>query len=148
MEKQLEQPIPIKGFKKENHFLSNFAISTVWWEGVSFPTVEHAYQAAKSENVDDHLRIAELTFAGEAKKEGRSLLLRDDWEEIKEEVMYDLCSQKFKNKVLKEKLLATGNCYLEETNEWGDIFWGVCGGIGQNKLGKTLMQIRKEHKNV
>lgn len=134
----------IKGFKDEYAWLSNFFPSTVWWEGVPFPTVEHAYQAAKSEDVDVHLTIAELSSPGLAKKEGRSILLREDWEDIKEEVMYDLCNQKFKSSNFKEKLLNTKNSYLEETNNWNDTFWGVCKGQGENKLGKTIMRIRAE----
>ena len=55
--------------------------------------------------------------------------------------------QKFtKHKDLKEKLLATGDAYLEETNHWHDTFWGVCKGKGQNHLGKILMEVREELK--
>lgn len=42
------------------------------------------------------------------------------------------------------QLLATGTRYLEETNTWGDTYWGVCEGKGLNMLGKTLMQVRDE----
>ena len=74
--------------------------------------------------------------------------MRTDWEQIKVGVMKDLVLQKFtKHKELKEKLLATGDAYLEETNTWNDIFWGVCKGKGQNHLGKILMEVRKEIKN-
>ena len=54
---------------------------------------------------------------------------------------------KFSNPDLKEKLLATGNEELVEGNWWGDQYWGICDGIGKNKLGKLLMKVRKELAN-
>jgi predicted NAD-dependent protein-ADP-ribosyltransferase YbiA (DUF1768 family) len=58
--------------------------------------------------------------------------------------MEDLLRQKFQNPYLKNKLLATGNAEIEETNSWGDVFWGICKGVGENHLGKILMKIRSE----
>ena len=54
---------------------------------------------------------------------------------------------KFKNPELRSLLLATGNEELVEGNWWRDTYWGVCEGVGQNKLGKLLMQVREEVKN-
>jgi len=85
--------------------------------------------------------------AGQSKRAGRKLSLRHDWDEVKDQVMYEVCMSKFtKHPDLKEKLLSTGDAYLEETNHWGDTYWGVCEGVGTNKLGQTLMKIRKEIK--
>lgn len=44
----------------------------------------------------------------------------------------------------RDQLLATGGVELIEGNDWGDAFWGVCGGYGQNWLGVLLMLVRSE----
>ena len=81
----------------------------------------------------------------EAKALGRKIELRPDWDSVKDIVMYDVCKLKFTTHTdLKEKLLSTGDAELIEGNYWGDVYWGVCNGIGKNKLGKTLMRIRSE----
>jgi len=62
-------------------------------------------------------------------------------------IMTELVRQKFTRHVdLKQKLLETGNAKLIEGNHLGDKFFGVCNGIGENWLGKILMQIREEIK--
>jgi predicted NAD-dependent protein-ADP-ribosyltransferase YbiA (DUF1768 family) len=58
--------------------------------------------------------------------------------------MRDLLIQKFSQDPFKAALLATGDAYLEETNHWGDVYWGVCNGVGQNRLGHALMEIRAD----
>ena len=80
----------------------------------------------------------------EAKKMGRTLSLRSDWEDVKDEVMMGVLFEKFKDPELAAKLLATGEAELEETNHWGDKYWGVDSetGEGRNKLGKILMVVR------
>jgi len=60
--------------------------------------------------------------------------------------MTDLVRQKFSNPQLAKQLLDTKDFELIEGNTWGDTFWGVCSGKGQNNLGKILMQIRNELK--
>jgi len=147
----------IHGFFGEYRWLSNFWYAEVTLDGETYSSTEHAYQAAKT--LDETLRRqfrfkiryegiepSETTpTCGEAKKMGSKLELRSDWEDIKVSVMTDLVRQKFTNNFdLKQKLLDTGDLYLEETNHWGDVFWGVCKGKGQNVLGNLLMQIRTE----
>ena len=79
---------------------------------------------------------------------GRKVTLREDWDEVKNRVMLEIVRNKFKqNPELKEKLIATGDAYLEEGNWWGDRTWGVCNGVGENRLGKILMKVRDELKN-
>ena len=74
--------------------------------------------------------------------------LRGDWEEVKDNIMYEICKAKFtQNEDLKEKLLATGNDILEEGNTWGDRVWGTVNGVGENRLGKILMRVREELRN-
>jgi hypothetical protein len=73
--------------------------------------------------------------------------MRPDWDEVKIEVMRDVLVSKFQhNSELRQKLIDTGDAYLEEGNWWGDTFWGVCKGKGQNKLGLLLIQLRNLYK--
>ncbi len=137
----------ILGFNGTYRFLSNFFPATVEYDGLEYSSTEHAYQAAKTEDPSQRRRIREVQKPGEAKRLGKQVKMRTDWEKIKIDVMRDLVRQKFsKHKDLKEKLLATGDAYIEETNSWNDTFWGVCKGKGQNWLGKILMEIREELK--
>ena len=114
-------------------------------DGLEYSSTEHAYQAAKTLDAAERRRIRESQKPGEAKKLGQNVTMRPDWEKMKVEVMRDLVRQKFSNhKELKDKLLATGDAYIEETNSWGDIYWGVCKKKGQNWLGKILMEVRND----
>jgi hypothetical protein len=133
----------ITSFSEENRFLSNFYPCMVKMEGIEYPSVEHAYQAAKTLNVAEREEIALLT-AGQAKRRGSRILPRVGWELMKVRIMEDLVRQKFNDRVLREMLLATGDAELTEGNDWGDKFWGVCDGEGENWLGRILMQIRSE----
>ena len=97
---------------------------------------------------DESLRkdFANLT-PNESKKLGRKVKLREDWEDVKVDIMYEIVKQKFiQNPDLKDKLIATGNAYLEEGNTWGDKVWGTVNGEGFNHLGFILMKIREELK--
>jgi ribA/ribD-fused uncharacterized protein len=106
--------------------------------------VEHAYQAAKTLDRVARLEIANLETPGQAKRKGRNVTLRADWEEIKLDVMRACIAQKFSREPLRSQLLATGDTPLVEGNHWGDTFWGVCKGKGQNNLGVILMQVRRD----
>ena len=126
-------------------FLSNFYPCDVVFEHVCYCTVEHAYVAAKT--LDPWLReyIAKTPSPGKVKIIGRGLQLRADWEQIKLPLMEGLLRQKFRSgSPLANALLATGEAELIEGNTWGDTFWGVCNGVGENNLGKLLMKIRSE----
>ena len=134
----------IDRFIEEYSFLSNFYPSTIVVENKFYKTVEHAYQALKSEDNDvrEIIRLAETP--GKAKRLGRCVALRDGWDDMRENVMYDLLQKKFDNPFLSEKLLHTENAELVEGNNWNDTFFGVCRGVGQNILGKLLMKVRSE----
>lgn len=132
----------IEGFFGDFHFLSNFHPSLVEVERIEYPTVEHAYQAMKTEDRTERQGIAAMASPGSAKRAGRKVKLREDWEKVKVGIMTDLVALKFEDPELREKLLSTGNAYLEETNTWRDRFWGVCNGQGQNHLGRILMEVR------
>jgi len=137
----------IDKFEGRYRFLSNFYPSSVKLDGEVYPTVEHAYQAAKTLKRGERKRIREAETAGNAKKLGRKLKLRPWWDSMRLEVMESLLRQKFRKGQLRQALLDTGNEELVEGNWWGDTYWGVCNGRGENHLGKLLMKIRKELRN-
>ena len=139
----------INCFEREYAFLSNFYPSPIEYEGIKYPTVEAAFQAAKTPDLHMKMTIATAEHPGKAKRMGRKVILREDWEEIKDQVMEDCLRLKFSDPILREKLLATGDEELEEGNWWHDNYWGSCycsrcGDVGKNKLGYLLMKIRKE----
>lgn len=132
-------------FRGEHRWLSNFAAAQVNLDGMSYPTVEHAYQAAKTLNPVERGRIRTAPTPGDAKRWGRQGTQRKDWEAVKIDVMYGLLKQKFApGSDLGDRLLSTGSCLLVEGNTWGDTFWGVFSGRGKNVLGALLMIVRRE----
>lgn len=140
--------------------LSNFYVHNGW-------TVEHEYQAAKTFNFADALRIRTAPTPGQAKRLGRKVKLREDWEEIKDSIMWVCLQAKFSIPELRDYLLNTGSAVLIEGNDWGDREWGACypkGNreiddapedhrwtredgvvlVGRNMLGRQLMVIREQ----
>ena len=138
----------IDRFTGEYEFLSNFYPSEVEYKGIKFPTVEHAFQAAKCKTKEEMQKFTEYETPGKAKRAGRKVDLRDGWETVKFFVMEELLRQKFSNPAMARKLLDTGGIVLVEGNHWNDTFWGVCDGKGENHLGVLLMKIRKELSEV
>ena len=134
----------IDSFSGNYRFLSNFYPAEVEHEGVRYPTTEHAFQAAKALDPSKREEIREADTPRLAKQLGRTVELRADWEEIKLDVMLGVVRRKFRNPDLRQKLLDTDNAELVEGNTWGDSFWGVCEGRGQNQLGRILMRVRAE----
>jgi ribA/ribD-fused uncharacterized protein len=139
----------IETFRKPYSFLSNFYRIAIPYGGVTYPSVEHAFQAAKTKRKDLRDWIAVAPTAAEAKRRGRIVKLRDDWDAVKQIVMLDLLRRKFANSLLAHQLQATGDAELVEGNSWHDNYWGscrcdACGDKGQNELGKLLMRVRDE----
>lgn len=134
----------VREFQGEYRFLSNFWFVKVWLGGIQFPTTEHAYQAAKTLDIPTRRKIALLGKPGDAKRASKGVPLRSDWEDVKEDIMLDLLRSKFANADLARRLLATGDMELQEGNSWGDTYWGICRGVGKNRLGHLLMQVRSE----
>lgn len=138
----------IDSFRGDFGFLSNFYESSIWYENERYASVEHAYQAAKSSDPETKKMIREAKTPGIAKRLGKSCQLAPDWESRSEKIMRDLIKLKFENPLLRAMLLATEDAELIECNTWNDTRWGVCRGVGQNLLGKILMEertaIRKE----
>ncbi len=140
----------IDDFRGAYFFLSNFSPVQVTLDGMTFPTVEHAYQAAKTPDPLERQRILGASTPDLARKMGRKLTQRLDWPEARVEVMQDLVAQKFDGHPdLAKLLLATGDAELVEENTWHDNFWGDCrcsscaAVAGQNRLGRILMEVRE-----
>lgn len=131
----------VRGFFDEYRYLSNFQPSEVILDGITYPTVENAYQAAKTLDLEERKSFVLFTPV-EAKKAGTKVKLREDWELVKDSIMEELVRQKFLQTNLRDKLLTTEDLYLEETNWWKDTYWGVCNGVGKNVLGQILMKVR------
>lgn len=136
----------IFGFNGEYRFLSNFYPSMVRFDGDDYPTVEHAYQAAKTFNPHEREYVRTRSTPAAAKRAGKEFFrMRPDWDDVKVQIMESLLRHKFVGyHDLSRKLYKTEDKYIEETNTWGDTFWGVCNGKGQNVLGNLLMKVRNE----
>lgn len=139
----------IKSFCCQYRWLSNFWYCEVEIDGKKYRTVEHGFQAMKTLDLEERKQIRLCSTPALAKRLGRQVVLREDWEEIKVEVMLGLLRQKFSRKVFRDRLLSTGKQGIIEGNLWHDCEWGVCfcqqcGGRGKNMLGKLLMKVRGE----
>lgn len=139
---------PITEFRGEFAFLSNFYLHPIEYEGRTFGSVEAAFQSAKCLDQEEKAMFTSLA-PYEAKYVGRRVKLRPDWNEVKDEVMFNLVMSKFnKNPDLKKKLLETGDAELIEGNYWHDNYWGACScrkcanKTKRNQLGKTLSGVR------
>jgi len=140
----------INEFQGINRFLSNFYPSPGIIDdmGIRYSTVEHYYQAQKTLDKETRLEIATLEKPGDSKRYGNKIKLRDDWEDVKIEIMKEGLRQKFSIGHLRVKLKLTGNHKLIEGNYWHDNFWGICSCQkcknikGKNWLGILLMEIR------
>lgn len=140
----------IASFRGTYAFLSNFFSSLIH---VSFPgcerivqTLEHAYQASKANTPTDFNRICDSKSPGLAKRAGKAIQLRHNWDDMKLEIMEKLLCQKFADPKLRAALVATGEADLIEGNRWGDRYWGCTweagSWVGENHLGRLLMKIR------
>jgi ribA/ribD-fused uncharacterized protein len=127
-----------------NDFLRNDHSVKIIVAGMEYPSVEHAFQAAKTDDVDVKKQIANSS-AREAKSIGRTVVIPLSWDERRLAVMEALIRQKFfSDDTLRDKLVETGEEVLEMVRR-GDGFWGVDqDGVGENNLGKILMKVRAE----
>lgn len=146
--KVVNYPKPILKFDDEYRFLSNFYPCDVLYDGIIYPSAEHAYVAAKTHNIEIRYQIANGGYsAGKVKRLGRKLPLIDGWDDVKFTTMRNIVFNKFlQNDELSAKLLRTRNKWLEEGNHWGDNTWGtspVGSHNGKNVLGRILMDVRR-----
>lgn len=136
-------------FRDEYRFLSNFWDAPVTYKGLTYPNNEAAFQAQKCMTEEEKVQFTTLR-SNEAKRLGRHVQLRPDWENVKLSIMEEIVRAKFtQNEDLKQLLLATGELQLEEGNTWHDLYWGVDAKTreGENNLGKILMKVRGELQN-
>ena len=131
-------------FRDDYAFLSNMYPAEIRYEDMKFTCAEALYQAFKCKNKEEMKRFC--TWNGrKAKRKGRIILLRDDWEDVKLSVMKLVVSLKFsQHPDLMDKLKQIDDDIVED-NDWGDIFWGICNCEGQNNLGKILMELRDKN---
>jgi len=135
----------IDRFNGVHFYLSNFYICDIEMNGIIYPSIEHAFQAAKTDNMVSKEKIRKAATPGLAKAIGNQVMLRVDWGRVRLYIMEILVIEKFQyHPDLALKLKQTGDAELIEGNNWHDIYWGVCNGMGQNHLGKILMKIREE----
>ena len=133
----------ITSFRGEYAFLSNMYEYPVHAGNVELRCAETLYQMLKTR--DREIRKQFIPLSGPAAKQlGRRIQLRSDWNYIRIDVMRYVIRQKFNDPVMREKLLATGDEEIQEHNYWGDTFWGVYNGRGENWLGKILMEEREK----
>lgn len=127
------------------NWFSNMEITPLIIDGVQWPSVENYFQAQKSIEPTVQYSFRKVT-PSESKRLGRSVLLRQDWEQIKESVMEKALRIKFSRDPWKSQLKATGDSQIIEWNNWNDKIWGVSiyDNVGENKLGLLLMKIRSE----
>ena len=126
--------------RNEYFFLSNMYPCEITYNGHTFKSVEAAFQAQK-----DTSRASEFEYirGKAAKRLGRTVKMRFDWESVKLGIMEEILRIKFSDPELKQKLLAVTEPIVEE-NTWHDTYWGVCEGKGQNNLGKLLTKIKND----
>lgn len=135
-------------FDKEWAFLSNFYWNEIEFNGITYPTNEHFFQAMKTLDENERRAIANCRTPGQAKRMGRRVALRPDWENVKEDIMFTGLCIKFSDEQLADWLLETGDEELVEGTTWHDNEWGNCSCPkcqhieGKNKLGKLLMKVR------
>jgi len=155
-------PVPVTAFRGEHWFLANPCACPVAFEGILYPSAEHAFQAAKTLDQDTRRGIAALADWRQAKQAGRALVLRPGWNGLRRAVMLQIVLDKFtRSPELRTRLAATGRAVLLEGNSWGDTDWGAVlsghpawsaelpwwhtqGAVwaGHNWLGFTLMVVR------
>ncbi len=134
----------VKGFFGAYRWLSNYHVSPVIYQGVEYGSSEAAYQSAKCDDSYVKSQFQKLTPL-QSKQYSKLIPIKKNWDSIKKGIMYEVLVSKFTlNPELGQMLIDTGEKYLEETNYWGDTYWGVCEGKGKNTLGELLMQIRRE----
>lgn len=138
---------PITSFRGEYDWLSNFFDVAVRLENKWYNTIENAYQAGKTWKTEIREQIAEMT-PGQAKRFGKTIALRDGWEQIKLPLMSTLVRQKFEISDWRVLLIDTKDAHIIEGNTWGDKFWGAVWDSekeqwdGSNHLGNLIMNIR------
>ena len=138
----------IDNFRGHHSFLSNFYPVKIFLWGIEYQTAEHAYQCQKTTTNSDWQMVYYAATPGLAKRIARCVAIRSDWDKYKLVVMREVLACKFSEERMTNLLLSTGTQELVEGNAWNDRFWGVCRGVGQNYLGKLLMELRENIRTI
>jgi ribA/ribD-fused uncharacterized protein len=142
-------PARIDNFRGRHLFLSNFWEEDLWYRGRLYRTAEHAFQAAKAADQDEYEHVVSAPTPAEAKKRGRRVQKRPDWDVMRVPIMLEILCAKFApGSRLAGALENTGDLELVEGNTWGDVDWGVCRGDGLNLLGRLLMIVRDNNRKI
>ena len=155
MDNEIDNPDPqrgeqIRALTDEYAFLSNDFPAPLVFEGHDggaerqYASVTHAYHALTMASPEDFAAIADAPTAADARERARTTALREDWdEERKLRLMRDLVFTKFSSDPqLMAQLISLQGCHIEHGNDWGDTYWGIVGGQGENHLGRILMHTR------
>lgn len=142
----------IERFSGEYRFLSMFYPHTIRGaHGLVYPTGEAAFHGGKNPDPKVRAWIAAAPTPSVAKRRGRLVALRPDWDQHRHVVMRAVLKAKFTDPHLANRLLATGDAVLIEGNHWHDQYWGccrcgrpACAEPGENWLGRHLMELRDE----
>lgn len=137
-EKGKEYKLPLSRLQKIN----------ITRDGVTYPSLENFFQAMKTEDELIRKKIAAMNPL-EAKKYGKLIPIRPNWEDVKDKVMKWGLRRKLASSYYLRILCDTGNEELIDWNYWHDNEWGHCYcnnciGKGENKMGKMLMELRNE----
>jgi ribA/ribD-fused uncharacterized protein len=138
----------INKFRGEYIFLSMFYVRPVLFDRVKYKSGEHAFQTYKVKDPENALTIKRASTPAKAKEWGSLFMARENWNDIRDDVMLAVNRAKFRDPYLQDKLLRTYPARLIECNTWKDHYWGVCNGIGENRLGRVLMKVRREIRNA
>lgn len=131
----------ITRFKDGYYFLSNYFPSEIWLGGRRYPTVEHFYQANKADSFQAHKYISDAKTPGGARDNANEITIRHDWDAVRIPIMRLGLILKFDIEELGDMLLNTG---IQEIVSDSGTFWGLQNGIGENHLGKLLMEVRDQ----
>lgn len=131
---------------KKHMFMSNYWGCEIEHDGIVYKNTESFFQAMKFKK-EKRKRFADLTPRQAKSKGNRDKLTEKElksWESRKDLVMTVVCFKKFdQNPDLLKRLLETDNAMLiEDTSGWNDKYWGQSYGVGKNKLGKILVELR------
>ncbi len=149
----VEAPVdlsPIEGFKRPYDFLSNTSAFPIVIDNIYYMTAEHAFQAHRVLSPKKREIVALSPTPEQARLLGQRLPLRDDWEEVKDEVMRKILEVKFSSNQLRPALIQLADRQIINSNTSHDQYWGDCtchsheSVPGENRLGKMLMSLRDD----
>jgi predicted NAD-dependent protein-ADP-ribosyltransferase YbiA (DUF1768 family) len=139
----------IYGFFPPYRWLSNFHVATrpIFYQGIRYRSSENLYQALKTLDPALRAKVGESTPSN-SKRLGSNLSVRPNWPKIRAHAMITALKSKFEDPELRDLLVNTGTLWLEESNDWGDRYWGTVNKVGLNHLGLCLMTVRASLTNA